>query len=196
MINFISGLVVRVKENVIVLDVAGIGLEVTCSREALSLCKEGEKVTLPAYLYVSESGPSLFGFGDHWEREFFLILKNVKGMGPKTAISILRWSSAPELVKIILDQDIGRLEKVPGVGRKTAERICFELKDKVKKIFAGKSDMPEADGKLQVVRLALRELNFSDGEINKAITSLRDNQQIEGQSEEKLIQEALRALNG
>ncbi len=196
MIRFISGLIVNIRENLVVIDVAGVGLEVTCSREALSLCRVGDKVTLPVYLHISESGPLLFGFGDYSERECFLMLKNVKGMGARTAISILRWLSAPELLKIIQDQNPERLERVPGIGHKTAERICFELKDKVKKVFAGETDLPEANDKLQVIRLALKELNFSDGDINKAIGILEKSQDIACQSEEKLLQQALRALIG
>lgn len=195
MIKFVSGAVVSVEENIVVLDVSGFGMEIICSREALSLCELGKKVTLPTYLAVSESGPSLFGFGDDFEREFFLMLKNVKGMGARTAISILRWLSARELIEIIAEKNLEKLEKVPGVGRKTAERICFELKDKTKKLFTGKEGTYERSDKLMLVRLALKELNFSEGEIDRAIGSLQTNAKIYEESEEMLLQKALKVLS-
>ncbi|HOM97239.1 Holliday junction branch migration protein RuvA [Acetomicrobium sp.] len=198
MIRFISGVVVDVKGNVVVLNVAGFGLEVTCSREALSLCKVGERVTLPIYLSVSESGPSLFGFGNDGEREFFLLLINVKGMGAKTAISVLRWLSAREMIEIIRERNLEKLKKVPGIGRKTAERICFELKDKVKGYPASSEEAgwSKLNDKLQVVRLALKELYFSDMEIDRAIKYLESLSDGVERSEERLLHEALKILSG
>ena len=186
-----------VKGNVVVLNVAGFGLEVTCSREALSLCRVGERVTLSVYLSVSESGPSLFGFGDYGEREFFLLLINVKGMGAKTAISVLRWLSAREMIEIIQERNLEKLKEVPGIGRKTAERICFELKDKVKGCLASEEiGWSKLNDKLQVVRLALKELYFSEVEIDRAIKYLESLSDGVERSEERLLHEALKILSG
>ena len=186
-----------VKGNVVVLNVAGFGLEVTCSREALSLCKVGERVTLSVYLSVSESGPSLFALA-MMGKENFLLLINVKGMGAKTAISVLRWLSAREMIEIIRERNLEKLKKVTGIGRKTAERICFELKDKVKGYPASSEEAgwSKLNDKLQVVRLALKELYFSDMEIDRAIKYLESLSDGVERSEERLLHEALKILSG
>lgn len=132
MISFLIGIIEEKQENLLVLNVNGVGYELTVSSNTLSaLPMEGETVKVLTYMAVREDGVYLFGFSAKEERDLFYKLISVSGIGPKMAISILSGLSLSDLVMAIINQDHKLLSKIKGLGKKTAERICLELKDKL-----------------------------------------------------------------
>lgn len=132
MISFLIGIIEEKQENMLVLNVTGVGYEINVSANTLSsLPMEGETVKILTYMAVREDGAYLFGFSSKEERELFFKLISVSGIGPKMAISILSGLSLSDLVMAIINQDHKLLSKIKGLGKKTAERICLELKDKL-----------------------------------------------------------------
>ncbi len=131
MISYVSGRVISATNGIIVIDCGGIGYELLCSTDAIvKLGKVGETVKIPAYLHVYEDGMSLFGFADEEEKSLFNKLITVSSIGPKTAIGMLS-AGAETLINAVVSQDAVALSKIKGVGKKTAERIIVELKDKL-----------------------------------------------------------------
>lgn len=128
MLRFLSGKVHSVFENLVVLNVGGFGFELPCTGRGAALCTEGEPATLVTYLQFSEAGPTLFGFADERERALFLKLTTVKGVGGKMAMNILKAAPPERIVSWILSSDVNSMVKIPGIGRKTAERLCFEMR--------------------------------------------------------------------
>lgn len=124
----------------VVVDVNGVGYEVFCTEASLyQLPETGHEVFLFVHTDVRDDAINLYGFLDFTERKMFLQLTGVSGIGPKLALNILSGMRLAELARSIAGQDIGQLTRLPGVGRKTAERLCLELKDKMDFI-------PEAEG--------------------------------------------------
>lgn len=132
MISFLIGIIEEKQENMLVLNVGGVGYELTVSSNTLqSLPMEGESVKILTYMAVREDGVFLFGFSSKEERDIFYKLISVSGIGPKMAISILSGLALSDLVVAIVKQDCKLLSKIKGLGKKTAERLCLELKDKL-----------------------------------------------------------------
>lgn len=135
MISFIVGTIEEKRENILVLECGGIGYELTISGttyETLPLI--GERVKILTYLQVREDGISLFGFSTEDERELFNKLISVSGVGPKMAIGVLSGMKISDLLISIAKEDTVALSKIKGLGKKTAERIVLELKDKISPI--------------------------------------------------------------
>ncbi len=197
MLRSIYGQVLRVQDETVVLDVNGLGLEVHCSRRAAEACVEGEMARIQTYLLVNESGISLFGFVDDEERRLFLELLAVKGVGGRMAMSLLRAEAPRALVKAILSSDMGTLTRIPGVGRKTAERLCFELRERLARDFPvlsgeGIELNPTLTG--NEVLDALVGLGFSRPEASGAVRAAMA-QAGESAREEEILESALRLLN-
>ncbi len=115
-----------------VVDVGGVGYEVFLSHDGVSRMPEiGNNVFLYIHTHVREDAITLFGFLEVEEREMFLILKSVSGIGPKLALSVLSGIRVKELCMAISTKDVKLLTNLPGIGKKTAERLCLDLKDKV-----------------------------------------------------------------
>lgn len=133
MISFLVGTIEEKRENLLVVDVNGVGYELTISNNTLaSLPMEGETTKVLTYLQVSENtGVCLYGFATEEEKAMFLRLITVSGVGPKMAITILSGMKLSDLVVAIVSEDSNLLSKIKGLGKKTAERICLELKDKI-----------------------------------------------------------------
>ena len=132
MISFLIGTIEEKQENLLVLNVSGVGYELNVSTNTLSsLPMEGENVRVFTYMAVREDGVFLFGFSTKEERDLFFKLISVSGIGPKMAISILSGMSLSDLTMAIIQQDYKLLSKIKGLGKKTAERLCLELKDKL-----------------------------------------------------------------
>lgn len=132
MISFLVGVIEEKRENLVVIDVNGVGFEVNVSNNTLvSLPFEGESAKIYTYLAVREDGISLFGFSCVEERNLFNKLITVSGVGPKLAITILSGLSLSDLTVAIAKEDTKLLSKIKGLGKKTAERLCLELKDKL-----------------------------------------------------------------
>ncbi len=132
MISFLIGIIEEKKDSTLTLNVNGVGYELIASVNTLSsLPMQGESVKIYTYMAVREDGIFLFGFSSLEERELFYKLITVSGVGPKMAITILSGLSLSDLTVAIIKEDSKLLSKIKGLGKKTAERICLELKDKL-----------------------------------------------------------------
>ena len=131
MIAHVTGRVVTREPERLVLDVGGIGFELLTTRSAERLAAPGETVTVETFLHVREDALQLFGFADAGERSLFKLLMGVSGIGPKLALAIVSAYGPEQLQRAIAGQDVALLASVSGVGRKTAQRICVDLKDKM-----------------------------------------------------------------
>jgi len=149
----------------LVLDVGGVGYLVAATPSALRLCSSigpngAEEIVVETYLHVREDTMQLYGFADRAERELFIQLLTVNGVGPKVALAIVSGSPAEELRRAIVREDIARFMVIPGIGKRTAERIVLELKEKIGAGVTELSTTPSGD--LHVVaRDALVELGYT-----------------------------------
>lgn len=142
MIAFLRGKILEKNENLIVLEVNNIGYEVNISMNTYVSIANQSECELYTFLQVKEDGISLFGFYTKQEKELFLNLITVNGVGPKMAITILSGANLTDIVSAIITEDSTMLSKVKGVGKKTAERIILELKEKVSgDILSGGNDL-------------------------------------------------------
>jgi holliday junction DNA helicase RuvA len=138
MIAYLSGMLLSKQATSVIVDVGGIGYEVTIPLSTFYEMEEtGSKVSLRIYTHVREDTLQLFGFNSQNERDLFVKLISVTGIGPKSAIAMLSGMSAVEIVTAIRTNNLARLTSIPGVGKKTGERLVIELRDKVKGFDAG-----------------------------------------------------------
>jgi Holliday junction DNA helicase RuvA len=197
MIRSLSGTVLSVDADAICLDVSGFGLEIFASGTLLSEARAGEYLTCAAYLQVSDAGMALFGFTNEAERALFLEITQVKTMGGKLSIALLRHLSAETIVNAILAEDCARLT-VPGLGPKRAERICFELRSRVEKKFAaltGAAPFAHRGGSVDGdVVMGLAGLGFSQSEAVHAVSRCRADDPDREWIEEDLMRAALGLL--
>jgi Holliday junction DNA helicase RuvA len=178
MIVQISGILDHVSENQIVLDVNGIGYSVHIPETLItSLPQIGTSVKFFTYHHIREDQQLLFGFLSPEERNFFTILTSVSGIGPKTGLKILSNIKSADLIEAIIKEDVFTISSVPGIGKKTAERVIIELKDKLPKIFniskdkilSSQSTNNNIKSLEQDLLLALRTLGYSNEETKNAI---------------------------
>ncbi len=199
MIRFLRGTVVNVSDTTVVIDVGGIGFEVLCSSTALRNSIVGEEMALSCLLVQNETGSLFFGFGDETERRMFQELLATKGIGGKMAIGILRILSIRDILTAIsLSQD-HLFTQVPGIGKRTAERLCFELKNRLEKngwsFSSIEPSQHHSDLSLGRMREALVSLGFSQPDISSALVRLSQRIASEGDlQEEDLLRMALREL--
>jgi Holliday junction DNA helicase RuvA len=149
-----------------VLDVGGVGYLLRLTSRAFAKAKEGREVTFDTYLHVREDALQLYGFAEPAERELFEQLLSVSGVGPKVALAIVSGSTPGDLRRAIALEDITRFVAIPGIGKKTAERVVLELKEKL----AVERFDPEGAPDL-VARDALLELGYSAVEAERALAS-------------------------
>ena len=132
MIAHLSGILLSKQATSVILDVGGVGYEVTIPISTFYELEEpGSKVQLRIYTHVREDALQLYGFKTARERELFMRLISVSGIGPKLGITLLSGMSADEMIASIRTHNLARLTLIPGVGRKTAERLVIELRDKI-----------------------------------------------------------------
>ena len=131
MISFLRGKKIHIDPTKIIIEVNGVGYDVNISLRTYSKLKDQKDIFIYTHLNVKEDSHTLFGFNSESERNTFLSLLSINGVGPSTAIMILSSLSANELKKAILSSDTNKIKSVKGIGLKTAERIILELKDKV-----------------------------------------------------------------
>ncbi len=147
MIAYLSGKLLEKEANLIIVDVGGVGYEVIIPLSTFyDLGEAGEDVSLRIYTHVREDVFQLFGFKTVRERELFLLLISVSGIGPKSAITALSGMSADEIIGAIRQNNLARLNSIPGVGKKTAERLVIELRDKIGKLSAVSAEEMRAEG--------------------------------------------------
>jgi Holliday junction DNA helicase RuvA len=173
-----------------VLDVNGVGYLVAATPAVLRRATTGAEVTVETYLHVREDALQLYGFADAEERELFVHLLTVSGIGPKVALAVVSGSPAAELRKAIAMGDHARFQAIPGIGKKTAERIVLELKEKL-----GSDDvvaLPTAAGGASsshvVARDALVGLGYTVVEAEQALARVDP-----GLPAEERVREALRS---
>lgn len=196
MISFLVGVIEEKNENQLIMDVNGVGYDVCVSSNTLSsLPLTGETVKIYTYLAVREDGVYLYGFSSKEERELFYKLITVSGVGPKLAISILSGLSLSDLILAIIQEDSKLLSKIKGLGKKTAERICLELKDKLDKNQS--SDVAKFDTNYNedAVQMATDTLISLGINKNEAYMLARANAQNDATAEE-IISKALRGYKG
>src|SRR5436309_7479313 len=156
MISRLRGKVVMRSPTGVVLDVGGVGYLVNPTASARSKGEPGKEVVLETYLHVREDVLQLFGFAEPAERELFELLLSVQGVGPKVALAIVSGSSPGELRRAIALEDTARFQAIPGIGKKTAQRVVLELKEKLGTVV--ESEAPHVE---LVARDALVELGWS-----------------------------------
>ena len=153
-----------------VLDVNGVGYLLSATPAAVRAAEAGGEVTVETYLHVREDALQLYGFAEAAERQLFLHLLTVAGIGPKVALGIVSGSPAADLRRAIVLQDTARFQAIPGVGKKTAERIVLELKEKL----GASADALAIGGEHTSLdaRNALVELGWSVVEAEQALASV------------------------
>jgi len=171
----------------LLLDVGGVGYLVAATPSAVRKADRAEELVVETYLHVREDALQLYGFAERAERELFIQLLSVNGVGPKVALAIVSGSPADELRRAIVREDTARFQAIPGIGKKTAERIVLELKEK---LAASVSLAPvggaDADDHV-VARDALVELGYSLADAERALS-----QTDSSASPEERVREALR----
>ena len=175
MIGRISGILLEKNPPQVLVDANGVGYEIDVPMSTFyGLPKTGDKVALFTHLVVREDAQLLYGFGTEAERATFRTLLKVSGVGPKVALAVLSGMSVNDLAEAVAMQESGRLTRVPGIGKKTAERLLLELKDKLKvdvRITAGAGEVAKASAAADVLN-ALIGLGYSDREALLAVKQL------------------------
>lgn len=140
MIAFLTGKLIEKSANTVIVDVGGVGYEVAIPLSTFyEIGEAGETVELRIYTNVREDAIQLFGFKTQREKDLYLKLISVQGVGAKSGITMLSGMSADEIVAALRSENLAKLTSIPGVGRKTAERLVIELRDKVGELSAGAS---------------------------------------------------------
>jgi holliday junction DNA helicase RuvA len=152
----------------LVLDVNGVGYLLAVTPSALRRARDADEVSLETYLHVREDALQLYGFADAGERDLFEHLLSVSGVGPKVALAIVSGSSPDELRRAIVLEDTARFEAIPGIGKKTAQRVVLELKEKLAS-SVGLPEAPLGGSDHLTAREALVELGFSVSEAEQAL---------------------------
>ena len=181
---------VRRADHVVVL-AGGVGYRLAVSSETLRhVPAVGRTVTLHSHLVVRDDALALYGFAGEQERDLFLALIGVQSVGPKVALAVLSGGSPRELLTAVASGDVARLQAVPGIGKRTAERIVVELREKVGATFAAAGEeivITRADDPRRLARDGLVELGFAVAEADELLRDLADD------APEALIAQALKA---
>jgi len=175
MIGRLTGTLVEKNPPQLLLDVQGVAYEVDVPMSTFyNLPGTGERVALFTHLVVREDAHLLFGFGTEQERRAFRQLLKISGVGARTALSVLSGLSVAELAQAVTMQDTGRLTKIPGIGKKTAERLLLELKDKLGVEVTSAVGVHRRAPAMSDVLNALLSLGYSDKEAVAAVKELPD----------------------
>ncbi|MCB0318764.1 MAG: Holliday junction branch migration protein RuvA [Bdellovibrionales bacterium] len=197
MIALLIGIVEAKTPPVVIVNVQGVGYQVYCTRACCDSILQGEEVRLIINTEVREDSIRLFGFLDTLEKEVFLLLTKVKGVAAKSALEIISCIEKRELLRAIAREDISMLRSVKGVGKKTAERIIVELKDKVAEyvdIAKGlQIETTVVSGSVESEAIqALQALGFNQREATHAVQKAVDSVNIEDIDSGQMVKEALR----
>ena len=191
MIGHIRGRLVAVDEQTVLVDVAGVGYEVEVPTATLAaLSGAGVEVALHTHFIVRDDAQQLYGFDSKGQKDLFRALLRIAGVGPKLALSVISSVDIGDLALAAAHNDVSRLVKVPGVGRKTAERMLLELKDRLAElaIVAPVQQSGAPAQSLAEAERALVALGYKPGEAARAIDGVAG----EGLSTEQIVREALR----
>ena len=185
MIAFVRGTAVDMTENSVIVEAGGIGYEIYMTGTDLSQIHMGEEVKIHTYFNVREDAMQLYGFRSKDDLQMFKLLLGVNGVGPKAALGVLAGITADELRFAILSDDVKTLSKAPGIGKKTAQKLILELKDKMKledafelklaheqeRAAVGAGEV--SDGRQEAVE-ALVALGYSSADALRAVSKVTD----------------------
>jgi len=191
MIHYLKGKLVAKSPTFVIVEVGGLGYRVNFPLSTYqALPPEGSTVSLYTHLHLRDDGISLYGFLKEEEKDFFLLLTSLSKIGPKSALRMLSSLSLPEFKKAVKAGDLNALVRIPGIGRKTAQRMVLELKDKIE------VEEPQGSGKEILAKdavAALTSLGYTRSEADKAVqtalSSVREEMDLP-----ELIKEALRCI--
>ena len=201
MIAFLNGTIAAKGQSEVLMDVGGIGFQASCSTNTLStLPQKGEACLLWIYMSVRDDGVDLYGFSSQEEKRMFLRLTGISGIGPKTALQILGCMPLKDLTLAIMTGDTAMLARAPGIGKKTAQRIALELKEKVTEVdleslhlekAVPATELKQTDAVNEAVQ-ALVSLGYTSSEAARAVSA------VSAQSDDagELIRLALRDMSG
>lgn len=198
MIAFVRGRVAALAPDAAVVDVGGVGLSLQCAPGTLAGLRLGEEAQLATALIVREDSLSLYGFADEDERVVFELLQTAGGVGPRLAQAMLAVHSPDALRRAVAGEDLVALTKVPGIGRKVAQRIVLELKDRLGAAAGAPAQVPaKRDGWHEQLRAALLGLGWSAKEADVALDAVAPEAEAGDGSPDvaALLRSALRTLN-
>ncbi|WP_461482186.1 Holliday junction branch migration protein RuvA [Porticoccus sp.] len=197
MIGRISGILLERQAPELLIDVQGLGYEVHVSLTTFfELPAPGEPVVLHTHFVVREDVQQLYGFAERTERELFRHLIRISGVGPKLALTILSGMNATEFVRRVQDNDLATLVKLPGVGKKTAERLVVEMRDRLKDFDVGiapaatRTPAQGLSDYIQEAESALVALGYKPQEAARMVNAVAN----EGQTSQELIRLALKSM--
>ena len=199
MIGYLRGTIIEKEPPLLLLDVGGVGYQLEASMNTFyALAAENEEtVALHVHTVVREDAFLLYGFASKDERALFQALLKVSGVGPRVGLAILSTLSANEFALCILHQDSAALVRVPGIGKKTAERLLVEMRDRIPALEEGAAPLTgggasSADAAVTDATSALIALGFRPADASRAVRAVPD---VQTQSSENLIRQALKALS-
>lgn len=198
MIGYLRGVLLDKRPPTLVLDVHGVGYELDAPMTTFyELPATGEDVTVHTHMVVREDAQMLFAFSDISQRDVFRSLLKISGVGPRVALAILSTLSTRDFFDAVSDNDVARLTRVPGIGRKTAERLMVEMRDRVLSQIEESGQAPPVtverrDNPVEDAVSALMALGYRAPEASRAVRDI----DVEGLSSEDLIRQALRQLAG
>jgi Holliday junction DNA helicase RuvA len=195
MIASVSGEVLVRRPGYVVIEASGVGYRLAVSAETLkAVPARGKSTQLHTHLVARDDSLSLYGFASEGERDLFLLLISVGGVGPKVALAALSGGPVRELLRAIAAGDTKRFQAVPGIGKRTAERIIVELREKVAGEIEGDADgVAAADGEedpRSLAREGLLNLGYQPAEVERLLS------EAEGETPEEIVQAALRRAAG
>lgn len=199
MIGYLKGTIIEKYEKSVVILLNNIGFTLFIPDKEISFIKIGSEIEFYTELIVRENEMTLYGFLTKEEKEMFNILNEVSGIGPKSSIGIISFMDVSSFSKAVINEDINMLIKLPGVGKKTAQRIILDIKDKIIKLgnlgednISGTNISKKQNDKLSVVFDTLEALGYSNREILRLLPEMEKNQDL---SEQELIKLALKNLS-
>ena len=200
MFYHLNGTVAELRQNLVVLDCGGIGFALNATLHTLSRLKTGEKAKLYVSESIGETNFDLFGFFEKTEKRCFEMLISVSGIGPKAALSILSYTTPEGLALAIMNNDLKTLTVAPGIGKKIAQRVILELKDKIsKEMDPSEFSLPAAsvsaavsadNGSINDAMAALTVLGYSSAELAPVLKKL----DLSGMDAEQIIKAVLRHM--
>ena len=199
MFYYLNGVVAEMEANLAVIDCGGVGYACATTNYTLSQLKKGERAKLYTYMNVREDAVDLFGFSSQSELHSFKLLLGVSGVGPKAALAILSTNTPANLAMAVVMGDEKALTAAPGIGKKIAQRIILELKDKLAKgqtingageTYGGTGVTVIPENKLSEASAALAVLGHSQGEINLALKGI----DLDALTLEEVIKQALKKM--
>ncbi|QSX06409.1 Holliday junction branch migration protein RuvA [Sedimentibacter sp. zth1] len=200
MISYIKGQIVKKGVDYLIIENNGIGYNINTSLNTLNKLSEGENTSVFTYMHVREDAILLYGFCTMEEIDMFKKLISVNGIGPKAGLAFLSTYEIDSLKVFILKEDVNAISKVPGVGKKTSQKVILDLKDKlgkledinnIKEIEGLSIEEAKTNNDFDDIAKVLMTLGFTQLEANKAL----ENIDIIGKSENQIIKEALKNLN-